>query len=438
MNINSVGNSTNVRNYGAVRSSSTKPEQSDNGLEFRRSIQTNLANAFGVALGAEAEVSGEANAEGDATAHFDGRSLNAGVEGEVGASGEIKGGYSIGNDDFSVGAYGRLEGEVGAGGRARVMADRNGGAYVEAGAEASAKAKLEREGSLRVGDSKVSHKKGVNAEALAEANIKYGAATSRQGDEIVSKAGVYGAARAQANVGVHEGISFSSSEGSISGELSVQTGVGVGGAAGAYSEARINTNNWNVKFSSFAELDIEAILEVGVALDLQGETNVRDEVRSIRQELSEYVKNKEAEELKNNQANQNNQTKQTNSKNKIDRNEVRKKILSNIPNWPSKLNVIKQGIKQKMEKIVMGFAKNANEKVRKIMLNGLKPNDNDHMIVKGFKNIASFVVDKTTGLASKAFDITGFIVSRILYHLLFPRIETAVNEIQPTDIIKSS
>lgn len=152
-------------------------------------------------------------------------------------------------------------------------------------------------------------------------------------------------------------------------------------------------------------MDIKAILEVGFAFDIQGKTNIKEEIREIKQELS--------------QNNQNNQTVEN-------------------QNCQSKLQVIEQSIRAKMEKIVMVFAKNANEKVRKIMLNGLKPNDNDNIIVKGFNNVSSLVVDKTTGLASKAFDITGFIVSRILYHLLFPRIETVVNEIQPTDIIKNA
>ena len=172
---------------------------------------------------------------------------------------------------------------------------------------------------------------------------------------------------------------------------------------------------------------------------MEGETNISNEVNQIRQDLINHLREEENRQVRQQMSNQvksnrnnnannigknvtNNISNSMSTSNKMSK-EDRKKILENIPGWKSKLNIIKYGIKEKIRNIMVGFAKSSNEKLKQLIERRM----GNSWLGKAAKSVVKGL-DKIT-------DFQGFILSRVLYNL-FPRIESAVNEIKPTDILK--
>ncbi len=339
-----------------------------------------------------------------------GTQINANVSFEN----EIKGEYKQG--DKSIG--GKLKDSYSAGfqGQGNIIKEKDK-YYAELGGSANAEKKKQAELEIKNGNSSTKLGGSVSVSAYAEANLKVGSATSRQGDEIVSKGGIYGAARLGAGINGSVSTSFSNGQDNINAEFSLGVSEGFGGAFGYYSEARVNTNNWNVKFNAFAEIDISK-LPVGGSVKVDGNVSIADEIRQIRNELSNYVREKENEELAKLQ-----QGNKANAK-KIDRNQLKKRILQNIPGWKSKLAVIKQKVRQKAQNLIQGVAQKSNETVKKL----IEAKAKDNRIIKIFKNVASTVAQAAVNISSK--------VVSLLTKIVMPRIDAAINEIKPTDVAK--
>ncbi|MCS7244282.1 MAG: hypothetical protein RMJ36_06075 [Candidatus Calescibacterium sp.] len=340
-------------------------------------------------------------------------------------------GLEINKHDIKAGIYGggSITGEAGA--SSNIMTNKYG-AYAELGSGINAYAEANLEVEKKVDNFVLKSKVGFNAEALADANLKLGFSTSRKDDEIVSKGGIYGSMRAQANLGAHTEISHGSQDGYIRGLFNIQTGIGFGGAAGMFSEAVVDTKGWNVKFSTVVELDVGALLEFGVVGDFEGEVNIKNEVYFLREELNDYIKNK-------------NEDLQVYKKSKKeDVNVLKEQIINSFPGWNQKIAVIKQSVKNKIENISTGFSRSINNKLKDMIRHYISKSDSvknvgifENVLALG-KRFGLGAADKILDFVDRGIGIGGKVISKGLYYLLFPRIEAAINEIKPSDIIKNS
>ncbi len=279
--------------------------------------------------------------------------------------------------------------------------------YIEAGTSAEAKALTELTYKKSTSDSELEMKFRGGVSTYAESKAVGGKSIITKENEIISKTGFYIALRKGAQIFGEISHTTSSNEGSITGSIGLSAG-GVGIAAGFQSEAIINLKSWDLKFSTFAEVDIG--LPISISANIQGETNISQEISQVRNDLNQYVQQKEKEKISQILQSNPQQAKQ------IDRKAIRNEILQNVSGWQQKLNTIKQLTQQKISRILSSFN---NEVIKKAM------NSTNSRLIKN--------VLRSFGAATK---IASSLASRIIT-LLAPRINTSINEIKPTDLIKT-
>ncbi|MEN3014811.1 MAG: hypothetical protein ABDH21_01945 [bacterium] len=348
-----------------------------------------------------------------------------------------------------------------------------GGVYVEGGIGGKFTKKEGVETGAKIEDSGVSVRaeRQVEAKAVAEAKLGYGVGREKaQGrDEIVAKAGARVSAEASVGMGFRVQAAAESSEGYIKGGVSLSKNEGVGGTIGYASEARIDTNSWNLKFSTVIDSGIKVIKGFEVGIDFEGQVGLQREISELRNELEQRIAEEEQRIIQNqmNQANQTNQTNQANQTRQqnqtrgvqnqnLDRNQIRQRarevVLSNVPNWQSKLQVIRSSVEQKTHNILTAFSNKAIDRLAEAIERGeINPEYLVQTNSTGENNrgILGWIVQNT----SRAFGVNtfvatavralkglvgfkGFLLSKII-NLLTPTISMAIYEIKPQDVVKS-
>lgn len=258
--------------------------------------------------------------------------------------------------------------------------------YLKAGAETILKISTGKKIKVKTGNDELEISGKIYTEYGAEIKAEGGYKTLRKESEIISKKSIYGAARVTADIGLTAGTTITSNDEYLSASIDISTGMGVGAAAGYLSETIINTSTWNVKFSTFAELDIGTIAEIGIITEIEGNINISQEISQIRKEYEMNDKNPNL------------------------------KILQDIPTWNTKLYTIKQAIKNKISNLTNKLVEKTKDKIEKKIVG---------KISKFLRYLAIPTLSTITTV------LTSFLIN-----ILFPTIDSAVNEIKPTDILK--
>ncbi|MEN3014812.1 MAG: hypothetical protein ABDH21_01950 [bacterium] len=317
------------------------------------------------------------------------------------------------------------------------------GAYGEVGLEANLKASFSSEVGAKHGDAGVSVGVKGEAGATAKAGLKFGVGIGRDNDEIVAKAGLHAGAEANLSASGTTTIRAENSDGYIQGSLGLSGNVGVGGTLGFGTEARVDTNSWNVNFSTVIQLGFGIVFGFDGDLGIQGQISINREISELRNELNQQIKQEEQKLLQNeiNRINSQgaSQVQRTQSKPTIDRNKIRQQarsiVLNNVPNWRSRLDVVKRSFDNKARNIFVDFANKTLEEMARRKEQKEASNKGGNNIWQSARKTLVGVTSEGLRALKGANSMVGALLSLMLNSLV-PSIKAAIYSIRPQDVVK--
>ncbi|MEN3014810.1 MAG: hypothetical protein ABDH21_01940 [bacterium] len=219
-----------------------------------------------------------------------------------------------------------------------------------------------------VEDASISSGVGGNIEAGVKWGFEAGNTVQRTEDEIIARHGFKAGAEIGATIGGQIFVTAENQDGYVAGGISINKGIlSVGGFLGALSEARINTNDWNISFFSSLQAGFGAAMGFDLAINLNGQITVQDEISQISQEINQQIENEQwlimNDQLKKFAASRNKNVWGVDGSEEFQfqdmqtiRARAREIVLRNITDWSSKLYIVKAGFDAKARNILTDFA----------------------------------------------------------------------------------